>query len=153
MPKPREDPTLQHALNLFREAFGSEPEVAAFAPGRVNLIGEHTDYNEVRAIDVLSVLGVSCLYHQLHPHVHPHAPIESNPKPSNNHQSNNPINHTQRASSSPWPWTSAPSWWAAAPSSSARPTPRRRSRVCVCLRVVGSDAWTDRAVYGLVSGC
>lgn len=47
MVKPREDPTLQHALALFREAFGSEPEVAAFAPGRVNLIGEHTDYNEV----------------------------------------------------------------------------------------------------------
>lgn len=49
MVKPREDPTLQHALALFREAFGSEPEVAAFAPGRVNLIGEHTDYNEVGA--------------------------------------------------------------------------------------------------------
>jgi galactokinase len=30
----------------FRERFGREPEVLAFAPGRVNLIGEHTDYNE-----------------------------------------------------------------------------------------------------------
>lgn len=50
MVKPREDPTLQNALNLFRDAFGSEPEVAAFAPGRVNLIGEHTDYNEVRSV-------------------------------------------------------------------------------------------------------
>ena len=46
MVKPREDPTLQQALTLFREAFGSEPDIAAFAPGRVNLIGEHTDYNE-----------------------------------------------------------------------------------------------------------
>ena len=39
MVKPREDPTLQHALSLFQDAFGSEPDIAAFAPGRVNLIG------------------------------------------------------------------------------------------------------------------
>lgn len=57
MVKPREDPTLQHALTLFREAFGSEPEVAAFAPGRVNLIGEHTDYNEVGWGVVCCVVG------------------------------------------------------------------------------------------------
>lgn len=30
----------------FREVFGGEPEVVALAPGRVNLIGEHTDYND-----------------------------------------------------------------------------------------------------------
>lgn len=30
---------------LFRERFGRAPEVATRAPGRVNLIGEHTDYN------------------------------------------------------------------------------------------------------------
>ncbi len=30
----------------FRQHFGTLPEVVAFAPGRVNLIGEHTDYNE-----------------------------------------------------------------------------------------------------------
>lgn len=30
----------------FRELFGREPEVWAQAPGRVNLIGEHTDYND-----------------------------------------------------------------------------------------------------------
>ncbi len=29
----------------FRAAFGRDPEVTASAPGRVNLIGEHTDYN------------------------------------------------------------------------------------------------------------
>ncbi|MBN1917038.1 MAG: galactokinase [Verrucomicrobia bacterium] len=31
---------------LFREWFGAEPEVTVQAPGRVNLIGEHTDYND-----------------------------------------------------------------------------------------------------------
>ena len=29
----------------FRELFGADPCVTAHAPGRVNLIGEHTDYN------------------------------------------------------------------------------------------------------------
>ncbi|MEY3705357.1 MAG: hypothetical protein RLY29_729 [Actinomycetota bacterium] len=29
----------------FKRHFGREPEVVAFAPGRVNLIGEHVDYN------------------------------------------------------------------------------------------------------------
>ena len=33
------------AIALFHEAFGAAPRVAASAPGRVNLIGEHTDYN------------------------------------------------------------------------------------------------------------
>ena len=33
------------AVGLFREKFGRAPDLAASAPGRVNLIGEHTDYN------------------------------------------------------------------------------------------------------------
>jgi galactokinase len=30
----------------FRESYGRDPEGVWFAPGRVNLVGEHTDYNE-----------------------------------------------------------------------------------------------------------
>ena len=30
----------------FKEIYGSDPEVVVRAPGRVNLIGEHTDYNQ-----------------------------------------------------------------------------------------------------------
>ena len=33
------------AIDLFHETFGAAPWSAASAPGRVNLIGEHTDYN------------------------------------------------------------------------------------------------------------
>jgi len=34
------------ATDEFLGAFGALPKVAACAPGRVNLIGEHTDYND-----------------------------------------------------------------------------------------------------------
>jgi galactokinase len=38
----RPDPRL---LETFREVHGRDPQVVSRAPGRVNLIGEHTDYN------------------------------------------------------------------------------------------------------------
>src|SRR4051812_22909316 len=34
------------ALAVFRDRFGADAEFIARAPGRVNLIGEHVDYNE-----------------------------------------------------------------------------------------------------------
>jgi galactokinase len=34
------------AVALFRRQWGAEPELLVRAPGRVNLIGEHTDYND-----------------------------------------------------------------------------------------------------------
>src|ERR1700686_4538827 len=36
----------ERARNGFRQAFGYPPGAVAVAPGRVNLIGEHTDYND-----------------------------------------------------------------------------------------------------------
>lgn len=41
-----QDPLLVEAVTIFRQKFLANPEVAVFAPGRANLIGEHTDYNE-----------------------------------------------------------------------------------------------------------
>lgn len=38
-------PVLAHARSAFQATFGHQPRWAAAAPGRVNLIGEHTDYN------------------------------------------------------------------------------------------------------------
>ncbi len=36
---------ISHLTHLFTEQFGRAPRFMAMAPGRVNLIGEHTDYN------------------------------------------------------------------------------------------------------------
>ena len=37
--------TEQKAAQAYGEQFGEEPDLVASAPGRINLIGEHTDYN------------------------------------------------------------------------------------------------------------
>lgn len=37
---------VERGIAGFRQLYGHEPSVIAFAPGRVNLIGEHTDYND-----------------------------------------------------------------------------------------------------------
>ncbi|XP_005407539.1 PREDICTED: galactokinase isoform X2 [Chinchilla lanigera] len=43
---PRLEALLAEARRAFREEFGADPQLAVSAPGRVNLIGEHTDYNQ-----------------------------------------------------------------------------------------------------------
>ena len=47
------------AAKRFREVFGANPEIIAWAPGRINLIGEHTDYNDGLAMPVGIDCGVS----------------------------------------------------------------------------------------------
>jgi galactokinase len=42
---PAHDPVVQAAVRGFAQRFGGAPAWLALAPGRVNLIGEHTDYN------------------------------------------------------------------------------------------------------------
>jgi galactokinase len=37
---------IERTIAAFRNAYGHAPELLAFAPGRVNLIGDHTDYND-----------------------------------------------------------------------------------------------------------
>lgn len=48
-------------VERFIKAFGSPPRWASFAPGRVNLIGEHTDYNGGRVMPCAVHLGVTML--------------------------------------------------------------------------------------------
>lgn len=45
--------------NAFRDVFGSLPMVQGFTPGRVNLMGEHTDYNGGMVLPTALPLGVS----------------------------------------------------------------------------------------------
>ena len=40
------------AAGMFTEAFGGEPDGVWYAPGRVNVIGEHTDYNGGPALPI-----------------------------------------------------------------------------------------------------
>lgn len=47
------------AARAYRERFGNEPEVTAFAPGRVNLLGEHTDYNGGYVLPMPLALGTA----------------------------------------------------------------------------------------------
>ena len=48
---------LVKATAVFTENFPNQkPSVAGVAPGRVNLIGEHTDYNEGLVFPMVSVL-------------------------------------------------------------------------------------------------
>ena len=44
------DAWIEAARSAFAREFGRSPERVALAPGRVNLIGEHTDYNEGWAV-------------------------------------------------------------------------------------------------------
>ena len=41
-----EQATIERVKRAFSERFGGTPDLIAQAPGRVNLIGEHTDYND-----------------------------------------------------------------------------------------------------------
>ena len=44
-PEPAASAAARTAARVFAERFGRAPRWLAVAPGRVNLIGEHTDYN------------------------------------------------------------------------------------------------------------
>lgn len=50
---------MQEAKDRFQQVFGDVAEVAAVAPGRVNIIGEHTDYNDGFVFPMVSD-GVWC---------------------------------------------------------------------------------------------
>ena len=46
----------------FTEIFGEQAEATFFSPGRINLIGEHTDYNGGHVFPAASSLGVYGVY-------------------------------------------------------------------------------------------
>ena len=55
------DEVVKTSIETFRNTFGAEPELAACAPGRVNLIGEHIDYNDGFVLPMVSVSVCLCV--------------------------------------------------------------------------------------------
>ncbi|MGQ0560731.1 MAG: galactokinase [Gemmatimonadota bacterium] len=55
-------PLRSSVLQAFHARFGSAPETIARAPGRVNLIGEHTDYNDGYVLPLAIDRGVWIAY-------------------------------------------------------------------------------------------
>lgn len=53
------NPITERAVQAFRQSFGREPALVSFAPGRVNLIGEHTDYNDGFALPCALEFGTA----------------------------------------------------------------------------------------------
>lgn len=47
------------AAEEFEQRFGGKPDIIAVAPGRANLIGEHTDYNDGYVFPVAIDRGVA----------------------------------------------------------------------------------------------
>ncbi len=47
------------ACKLYRQTFGSNPQWVAWAPGRINLIGDHTDYNDGFVLPCAIDLGIA----------------------------------------------------------------------------------------------
>jgi len=50
----------EQARTRHRVLFGTDPDAVTFAPGRVNLIGEHTDYNGGNVLPMAIDLGTMC---------------------------------------------------------------------------------------------
>ncbi len=52
---------LSRLISRFAELFGGDPDFVVHAPGRVNLIGEHTDYNDGFVLPVALQFGCTLL--------------------------------------------------------------------------------------------
>lgn len=52
-------PLTEQTSDLFSRTFAGKPELTVMAPGRVNLIGEHTDYNEGYVLPMAVNRGVA----------------------------------------------------------------------------------------------
>ena len=70
----------ERAAELFRETYGASPEGVVSAPGRVNLIGDHTDYTGGLVLPAALNLETALAYRRLEGEVR--ATSEASGKPS-----------------------------------------------------------------------
>ena len=67
-------PPRESVLNFYTNKYGNAPEYLVRAPGRVNLIGEHTDYNEGYVMPLAINYAVWIAFSQIpEPEVHLHS--------------------------------------------------------------------------------
>ena len=66
VPVPHEE-RVERLVVAFREQFGRAPEGIAEAPGRVNLIGEHVDYNDGLVLPFAIDRTVMCAWDDIPP--------------------------------------------------------------------------------------
>lgn len=50
---------METIANIYQSQFGHAPAAHAFAPGRINLIGEHIDYNDGKVLPIALPIGIS----------------------------------------------------------------------------------------------
>ena len=58
MHQPARDDKVATARREFADRFQCEPSHVVWAPGRVNLIGEHTDYNDGFVLPMATEVGI-----------------------------------------------------------------------------------------------
>lgn len=58
---PAFDTIYEDAIKTFRKTFDAQPDVAVAAPGRVNLIGEHIDYNDGFVLPMVSLIRIAII--------------------------------------------------------------------------------------------
>ena len=56
---PTFDELLQETVQAFEKLYKSKPQIAACAPGRVNLIGEHIDYCDGFVLPMASMVPMN----------------------------------------------------------------------------------------------
>ena len=64
---------VEQAQDFFRESFYNDPAVVAYAPGRIEFVGNHTDYNGGKVLGIAIQQGIYCAlsYRKVHCEVPP----------------------------------------------------------------------------------
>lgn len=60
------DELVKCTIEKFKEIFHTEPNIITCAPGRVNLIGDHVDYNDGYVLPMVSIPKVYIFFYYIY---------------------------------------------------------------------------------------